>query len=317
MRPADFGIVLEPSPATATATATAARPQPEPATGPVDLFGSDALPFDALRALDLDLTVDFDEIEGAIIRIDKATAHVKLQDGKLQITPFRLDFVGGQTNGRLDVDSTLAVPSIAFKARIRDLNLGGVFADLKADVPIDGELDLAIDLAGQGMSPRAIANSLDGTVDLAISRGKILLGIFNLTAVDLFSWMMSKEARQGYSEINCLIVRFELTDGIAKAKGFLLDTPKVLVAGTGEINLQNETIDLVFDPEPKRRRIAQFTTPFAVRGPLSQPVVDVNMTAVAARALGDIVFSPINALGSLLGMVGNDGKDADNPCLQE
>jgi len=311
---ADFGLAFDGSKPPPTPTPTT---QPQPATGPVDLFSTDPIPFDALRGMDLDLTVDIDEIEGAAVRVDKATAHVNLQGGKLRVTPLRFDFVGGHTVAQLAVDSTQPVPRIAFTARAKDLNLESVFANLKADVPIGGDLDLKINLSGEGATPQAIADSLDGTVDLAISRGKILLGFFNLTAIDLFSWVLSKEARQGYSDITCLIVRFESEDGVANAKGFLLDTPTVRSAGTGKIDLHKETLDLLFDPEPKHKRIAQFTTPFAVRGPLSEPSVDVDMTSVAARTVGDIVFSPINALGSLLSMVSDDGKDADNPCLQK
>jgi len=307
---ADFGLAAD-------GLETAPKPKPQPASGPVDLFGTDPIPFDILQGIDLDLSVDIDEIEGTAIRIDKATARIALQSGKLKVAPLRFDFVGGHTDGQIEVDSASPQPRIAFAARTKDLSLESVFANLESDVPIGGDLDLQINLVGEGKTPQAIADSLDGTVDLAISRGKILLGFFNLTAIDLFSWVLSKEARQGYSDITCFIVRFESEDGIAKAKGFLLDTPAVRSAGTGEIDLHKETMDLLFDPEPKRKRIAQFTTPFAVRGPLSEPEVDVNMTSVAARTVGDIVFSPVNALGSLLSMVSDDGKDADNPCLQK
>ena len=115
--------------------------------------------------------------------------------------------------------------------------------------------------------------------------------------------------------MNCLILRFDIQDGIASSRTLLLDTPNVLAMGEGRIDLREETIDIRVDPQAKRSRLIELTTPFAIQGPLRDPSVDVSSSGAAARAAGEVILSPLNVLGSLLPFVSDRGSDEENPCL--
>ena len=55
---------------------------------------------------------------------------------------------------------------------------------------------------------------------------------------------------------------------------------------------------------------------YRIHGPMADPTVDFSRTGFVARAIAGLVMKPIDALGSLLPLVADGGRDPDNPCLQ-
>jgi hypothetical protein len=128
-------------------------------------------------------------------------------------------------------------------------------------------------------------------------------------------WLFATSTRRGYSKISCFIARFRANDGLARLRTLVLDTPKVIASGEGYIDFAHETLDLRFHPRAKHRGMVEFATPFTIGGSLASPSVQASATGATARALGRVVFSPVNFLGSLLPFVNDRGRDPDNPCL--
>jgi uncharacterized protein involved in outer membrane biogenesis len=188
-------------------------------------------------------------------------------------------------------------------------------AQMEVEVSLDGELDMVLGLKANGSSPRAFAESFEGDLDLAISEGYIRTGLLDLTVTNPVRWMFSRSARRGYSELNCLVMRFDFEEGVANSIVLLLDTTNVRAGGAGELNFQDEILDISVSPRAKRRRLIAITTPFTIEGPMASPSVNVNSTGAATRAIGSTIVSPVNLLGSLLPFVNDRGTDADNLCL--
>jgi hypothetical protein len=205
---------------------------------------------------------------------------------------------------------------VSLKVTADDVDLGDVLAQTEVDVPLDGKLDLLANLKAVGTSPQALSSSLEGNLDLAIERGHIRTSLLDLAAVDLVHWMVSDSARKGYSDLNCLIARFDFHDGVAESKKLiLLDTTNVRALVEGSIDLRDETIDMKVHPHAKKERFIELTTPFEIEGPLASPSVKVSSAGTTARMAEEILLTPINLLGSLLYLVNDHGKDAKNPCL--
>jgi uncharacterized protein involved in outer membrane biogenesis len=119
---------------------------------------------------DLDLQVQLDRLEGILLAIDRATAHVTLAEGKLRLSPLRFDIVGGRAPADAEVDVRAPTPRWWLQAETDDLKLGEPWRQLEAQVPLSGELDFVLDLQARGRSPREIANSLSGDLSLALTR---------------------------------------------------------------------------------------------------------------------------------------------------
>lgn len=313
----DFGLAPgDDPPATTTATAaTATETKPQPGASKL-LFGNRPLPFDLLREFDLTLDVQLDELQGASLEIDSATSRVVLSDGLLTVDPLQFHLVGSSMNMKLVADARPAAPKVRYSATVDDLDVGNLLGQLHTTSPVDGTLDMVVDVTAEGSSPERLASSLNGTIDLALHRGKIRSRALAFTALDLRSWLFAKSTLQGYSNLHCFILRLKVDEGLAKTETLFLESDDVRVIGKGDINLANETLNLHMKPHPKARRIAEITTPFTITGTLADPTVNVSAGGTAMRTVGDIVLTPINLLGDLLHLVDNKGKDKDNPCLR-
>jgi uncharacterized protein involved in outer membrane biogenesis/peptidoglycan hydrolase-like protein with peptidoglycan-binding domain len=322
-RLADVGLVPEAdAPQADVPQADAPEPTPELATEGEPrvptrqlVFNETPIPFEALKQFDLDLDVLLEDLEGVHLDIDKAEARLDVVDGVMRIDPLSFNFVGGRVDLTLLADARGEVPELHLELAADDVDLGDLLSQSEVDVPLDGELDLVIDLKAAGQSPRALASSLDGEFGLAIQRGQVRTGLLRLTTTNPVSWLFTESARKGYSDMNCLILRFDVQDGVAESQVLLLDTPNILALGEGSIDLRNEFIDLAFSPRAKKKRLIAMSTPFGIQGPLTGPSVNVSTAGTSVRTVGEVLFSPINMLGSVLPLVSDRGKDKDNPCL--
>jgi uncharacterized protein involved in outer membrane biogenesis len=275
----------------------------------------DPIPFDALKAFDLDLEVKLDNLEGAELDIDTAEARLDLKDGVLKVDPFRLNFVGGHVKAQLLADARAARPKVKLSLEANNVDLGTLLSQVRVDVPLDGEMDVVLDLEAEGGTRRALIESLRGNVGLAIARGQIRTSLLDLAAKDFTSWLLAPSTRAGYSDLNCFIARFTVQNGLAKSKQLLLDTTNVLATGKGKIDLRDETININVDPQPKKSHLIDLTSPFKIKGTLASPSVEISTTRTATRVVGEVVLSPIRLLGNLLPFVGGSDESADHPCL--
>ena len=278
------------------------------------IFSDKPLPFEVLKRFDLDLTVLLDQLEGAQLDIDKAEGQLSLKDGLLKIDPLRFVFIGGSVVAHLVADANEKEPKISLQLEADDVDLGDLLAQVAVDVPLDGEVDMVLDLTAVGASPRALTSSLEGDWDTAISRGHVRTSLLDLAALDLIHWMTSDAARKGFSDLNCFILRIDYHEGLGQLERQFLDTTNVLADGTGDINLRKEVIDIKVQPHAKKTALISLTTPFSIEGPLASPSVEVG--GVTGRMIGEVILAPVHVLGSvLLPFVHDHGKDPKNPCL--
>jgi AsmA family protein len=279
------------------------------------LFGTEPVPLDGLQKFDLDLDVEIESVEGVALAIGHTKAHVTLTDSELRISPLEFDVVGGYAAVNAEVDAREPAPEWRLQAKADDVQLGDVWRQLETEVPLRGELDLILDLQASGRSPRDLASSLAGTLDVALQRGQIRSRLFGLTTMNPVRWLVAESTRRGYSRIDCFVARFQGEGGVANLQALMLDTPSVIAEGEGYIDFARETLNLRIRPSPKERSLIELATPFTIGGSLASPTVKASAAGATARALGRVVVSPVNLLGALLPIVGDSGRDQQNPCL--
>ena len=310
---ADFGLTPD-----VDDTEPQAPPTPQAAVpgSPQRIFSDGRLPFEILKLIDLDLNILLDDLDGASLHVDKAEARVVLQDGVLTIDPLLFTFVGGNVRLGMVVDAQSEQPSVRLSGIIDDLDLGDLFGQFETNVPLDGSFESAFNIRGEGDSLRALATSATGEIDVVVSRGRIRTSAFAFTALTIWSGLFAQSTRRGYSELNCFVMQLDFADGRGEFENFLLDTTNVRASGEGHIDLNQESLRIDINPQPKQARFVTFTTPFSIVGPLARPSLQVSVGGAAARTVGELVLTPINFFGNLLLLVNDQGEDPDNPCLK-
>jgi len=307
---ADFGLL----PNTDTPESAAKKEGKDEKPVRKRLFSEKPISFGALKDFNLDFDMRLDKVVGVHLKINTIKAELDIVDGLLKVDLLILNFVGGHIEIRLIADARTKVPKVSLDIIADDIDLGDFLAQAETDAPLDGELDMIVHLKAAGLSPRTLAASLEGQLDLALAQGHVRTGLLDLAVTNAIGWLFSRSARTGYSELNCLVMRFDVQKGVGKLVTLLLDTTNVRAEGSGNIDLRDEIVGIDVNPRAKRRRIIAISTPFRIEGPLASPSVNVSTMGAATGMIGKTLAAPINFLGSLLPFGSGRGKDADNTC---
>jgi len=100
----------------------------------------------------------------------------------------------------------------------------------------------------------------------------------------LFEALNPFAAEEQYTQWNCSVVALDLVDGVGKITGMLLQSEKLMVVGSGEIDLTTEALDIEFNTKPRSGigvSADMFVTPFVkLSGTLAEPGVGANATGL-------------------------------------
>jgi uncharacterized protein involved in outer membrane biogenesis len=156
----------------------------------------------------------------------------------------------------------------------------------------------------------------NGNVLFETGSGRLQNSFVKLLFANLFN-LISFGGSGDASQVNCLVTRFDIKDGVAHSRGLVLDTPGATVLGSGNIDLRNERLDLHLDTQSKQVNLANLAVPMIVSGPLSSPSVVPdpigaveNTAGFATRAAN---FATFGALAAVTGL-GESSDLGPNPC---
>ncbi len=166
----------------------------EPA-GKKFLFSRRPLNLKPLQTLDLDLTVTVHAVAGTELRFERLDARINLANGVLRASPVKLEFEGGPSTLDLEIDARQR-PVISLKVTGNDLMLGPVLAQLQKEVPVEGYVNLQIDVSAGGDTPHALLSSLDGKFSLGLENARVPRKYVEYLALDVFGWVVSATTRR-------------------------------------------------------------------------------------------------------------------------
>jgi uncharacterized protein involved in outer membrane biogenesis len=292
---------------------------PEPKSGgekPIFL-NTPLLPFEVMRAFDLRFNLDADKLIGRNIIIEKLNVDVELDKGRLRIHPASLAYSAGFTEMDFSVDASGAVPVYTLKLAGEDIDVDDLLAYAHKPVILSGSLNLVTDLRSSGSSASDIAANLNGVFSMALENGQVWRMV-NLMTKDVSDMLLTAADSRTYTDMRCLIGKIDFEEGVGTIDILYMDAPKIRAKGAGQINLADETLDVVINPQ---RKASLFKRRSAVRikGPLANPSAFSLPLAEAAELYGTIVlpfvFLPARALGYLFSLLTNDAETT--PCLIE
>jgi len=287
---------LPPPPATRPADPPAAPPRSLP-KHPARLIPDDKLPVALLDAADADLRLSVGELRSGGASYRDFTARLLLQDGKLTLDPFSGTLPDGRMDLKVTVDSRAAPPSAALTLRVPGLSLKPLLAALHLPDGITGTAAIDADLRGTGDTPRGLAAGLGGRLGVAMSDGELdnqlLGGILDvmLNGAQLPTQSLGLD-HPGRTRIRCLALRADADDGAVTVSTALMDTGRVLVHGTGSLNLHDEGIAL------RLRSMLRAGNPAVVP-------VRIGGTFLAAKVASDLT-GPAGAIAGTVGALANE-----------
>ncbi len=295
------------------------------------IFPKDPLPLESLKQADANVRILAKQIITPEVALDDLTVDLALQDGALDIKPLKAVIGGGKLEGSLALrpQGNQAILSLAVKADKFDI--GRMAKEMQVTDILEGKLDVDVDLKGSGGSVAALMAGLNGKVVLVMGKGRLDNKYIDLAGADLgqsiFRLINPFEKDKKYTDINCMVLRWDIKDGLAQSTAMVFDTSRMTVVGDGKVNLKSEELDITLEPSPKEGAgvagvgkvglsLSEVAKPFKLGGTLASPSLAVDPTR-AALAIGKSVggaalLGPAGIAAALASPTSGD----ENPCLK-
>lgn len=244
------------------------------------MFSSDFLPFDALKAADINIDVSVNRLIGADgTDLGKVDLKAVMHDGVFSMPAFNLaNYLLFQA--RFDASKQPADLNVGLKVRKMPLPL--LFAQNKVR---RGTVNGTLQLRGQGNSQAAIASSLNGGLFVDM-RGVYADSFVMLSLPDVLSFLMPSDINQPLS-VSCAVANLPVNNGLIVSERQIGAESNIAdLQVNGKVNLLNETVDLKLEASPHSDKVLQTVFNSAtISGTLENPVVGVDKDKVLDRAL--------------------------------
>jgi hypothetical protein len=266
------------------AAPASAQPAGEP-TEPKSpwLFGEEELPFDRLGSASIDIELKIAELRRAELRAQDIVLALKGENAVFNLATTFVDPQGGSGEGTVELATAdnSADLSIALDLKDLRLNLMSGEVDSPQQVPPIG---VSVDIRSKGTSPRALAASSTGRVVFTQGAGRVDNNAVGLASSDILAQVFSAlnpfAKDEEHSNWECTVLRLDLTDGVGVLTPMLAQAEKILIVGSGTVDLTTEKLDIEFNTKPRSGvgvTADMFVTPFVkVGGTLAEPGVSLN-----------------------------------------
>ncbi len=251
------------------------------------------LSYEVLSALDGELSVAAKQVLSGEDKLGSARMVVTLQDTYFAVRPLRLDVPGGAVQVDFGYRPTQSDVSVDLTANIEEFDIGILSRRAKPATDMGGKITLDVALDSRAPELKSIMATARGHIDFILVPENFSAGIIDLWAVNLLSAIMSGGTQKDKSEVNCVVVRLDMKDGVMKEQAIYMDTTRMRVAGDAEINFKTERIDIKMAPKAKKAQFFSLATPLQIRGSFEDFGLGIKPGGLAGTVVS-VVTSPIH-----------------------
>lgn len=247
--------------------------------------------------------------------LEGLSTHLRLSDSVLTLDPLQFGMAGGQLMAAVTLDGRHNPIQAKARLQLKRLALAKLLpADQKGKASTS-QIGGQITLAGSGNSVGTMLAQADGSVALLVSGGDI--SQMAMEKAGLHLWEIFRLTLTGDKQIKlrCAVANFDVKSGTMDANTLLLDTEVTTLLGSGSIDLAQEKLDLTLTQKTKNTSPLSLRSPIHIGGNFAKPVIQVDQTRMAARALGALALGAINPLLALIPLI-DAGPGQDSDCVQ-
>jgi len=258
---------------------------------PESIFPSDPLGVAWVDYFDLDVQFDADDLVTLGFKARRLNSQIRTSDGKLDISARSGEFSGGTFKMNIGLDTRKSPYAVDFTFDINGLVLNRVPALKNVKLPLEGTLDVAIDLSGNGTSPKEIVSTSSGSFLARGDNAYIPASEFDLLTNSILVQVLTAlnpKKKSEFHSLDCGVIGFRIVDGIAMSgDSVALQTSDVTYLIRGGFNLRDESV--VFLVNPKARKglgisASKLTNFYRIGGTLLEPRPEPDVWGVAKTA---------------------------------
>ena len=280
------------------------------------IFSDKPLPLGSLPSMEVDTKLSIGKLTAGELTLDDLLVKIRQSGRVLKIDPFKIQYKGSTLSGRATLKAA-EQPQVNFRILTQNFDLGSFLSEYKVTDLVEGEIDIGIDVQGQGGSLHALVANLDGKASFVMGKGRIASRYVDLIAADLLRSLMPWRKNANEAIVKCALGQFVISGGVAKTQSLLFDTKQMTMTGRGTINLETETVDFKLSPRPKDPTLISLATGLRVTGTLLNTKVSLDPESVlkeVAEGIGGVLlFGPAGVLIPFASL----GAGHHHPCVND
>lgn len=253
--------------------------------------------------------------QASYMPLEALSTHLRLKDSVLTLDPLQFGVASGQMTAAITLDGRHNPIQAKAQLQLKRLALAKLLpADQKGKASTS-QIGGQIKLAGNGNSVGSMLAHADGSVALLMSGGEISQLVMEKAGLHL--WEIFRLTLTGDKQIKlrCAVANFDVKAGMMTTDTLLFDTEVTTLFGSGSVDLAQEKLDLTLTQKTKNTSPLSLRSPIHIGGNFAKPVIQVDQTRMAARALGALALGAINPLLALIPLV-DAGPGQDSDCAQ-
>lgn len=263
-------------------------------------------------------------VQVAGIKVTAVDLGMRLAERRLAIAPLRLELYGGRASGRLGADAT-GEQRFAAQLALDEVNLQPLLVDAAKTDILSGRGKINLDVTTGGRSLAALKASLAGSASLALRDGAIK-GINLARSLRELKASLGSEpsvpasaapAADAQTDFSDLTASFRIARGVARNDDLLARAPFLRLAGAGDVDLPNASLDYLAKVTVVNTSTGQdgkaldhlrgLTIPLRIRGPFAAPKFRLEVAGLAKEAAKEAAKAK---LGEKLGLPAGQGAEA-------
>jgi AsmA protein len=247
------------------------------------------------------------------IPLERFATHLRLRDAVLTLEPLEFGIAGGHVSGTIRLDGSQDPIRAAIKAKIAKIALDRLVPGFNTKEVDPGRIDGAVDLSGHGNSVADMLGDADGSVAILINGGHVSRTVMEEIGLHIPEIVAAKLGGDQRVGIRCGAADFQVADGVMHTRNFIFDTTVSTLGASGDIHLDDETLDLTLLPRTKETSLVSLHGPVHIRGSFSKPDVQLDKGRIAAKSAGALALAIANPLLALIPLM-ETGPGADSDC---
>lgn len=276
-----------------------------------------------LKTLNANGTVKIGALQVQNIKADNVNVGLKAAGGRLDVSPISASLYQGTLAGTAAVNANSN--SFAVKQQLTGISVGPLLRDAANKDILEGRGNVALDVTTTGQTPTALKKALNGTASVALKDGALkgvdVAGLLRQARAILGSKnAIEQQAKGGQkTDFTELTGSFVIKNGVAHNDDLQAKSPLVRLAGAGDINIGEGTMDYTAKASLVATSTGQggkesadvrgITAPVKITGPFDNLKYSVDVAALATDVAKDALARELERrLGG-----GQAGKAGEKP----
>jgi AsmA protein len=202
---------------------------------------------DALRKLNLNGTIHVARLKAANLSYQDAELTVHAKGGVVRMHPIGAQLYGGSYNGDIQLDVSGKPARVSVNEHVNHVQAGPLLKDLVGQDRLLGTANLSAQFHATGLTPEALRRSVSGNAAFTFTDGTVkgvnIASLIRKAQAALKGQPLAPDNTPNQTDFAELKGTAVVTNGLVRNDDLTLQSPLLRIAGQGQTNLADETID--------------------------------------------------------------------------